>query len=406
MNKHVLAAALAAGMVALAGAWWWSQRAHDSAPANTVAVPESEKSVLYWYDPMQPEQHFDQPGKSPFMDMELVPKYAEAGADRGAVTVSSRMAQNLGIRLAKVESSSFSSAIVAAGSVMVDERRIEAVQARVAGWVEKLLVRAESDPVRAGQLLAEIYAPELLSAQEELLLAARARDAALLDGARARLKLLGMATAQIAQIEGSGRAMRTVRYYAPRGGVVAEIGAREGAQIAPGTTLFKIVDLSQVWISAEVPQQQAALLAPGAQATASVGGLAGTSFSGKLDYVYPQLDPATRTVRARFSFANPDQALRPGQFATVTLQGAAHTALSVPSEALIRSGTRSVVIVAAEGGRYRPVDVTAGAESGDRTEIVSGLEEGQSVVASGQFLIDSEANLQGALNRLGNGAPQ
>lgn len=378
----------------------------EVAADSSTASPAGERKPLYWYDPMKPDQHFDQSGKSPFMDMQLVPMYAdEAGGGSNIIAIDPRTAQNLGIRTAAVERRSLAQELRAAGSVAVDENRIEVVQTRAAGWVEKLHVRAVNDPVRKGQLLAEVYAPDLYAAEQEYLLATHAQDPALTAGARQRLSLLGLHEGQIAQLEHSGEAQRRVAYYAPVDGVVTELGVREGAQVSPGMSLYTLANLSKVWINASVPEAQGAELVRGAAVDAALAALPGRSFRGEIDYVYPEVDPQTRTVRVRAVLDNQSLngglLLKPGMFAEVRLgKGRSREALMVPSEALIRTGTRSTVIVAEAEGRFRPVEVQPGVQQDGQTEILDGLTEGQRVVASGQFLIDSEANLRGAFHKL------
>ncbi len=366
-------------------------------PAGSAEASGSgDRRILYWYDPMKPDQHFDQPGKSPFMDMELVAKYADdaAGNDRGGpiVQIDPQMAQNLGMRTAEVRTGGFWQRVDAVGSVAVDENRIAVVEARASGWVERLAVRAVGDTVRAGQVVAGLYAPELLAAQEELALAQRLQDASLIEAAQARLKLLNAGS----------KAQRQDAIRAPQSGVVTELMVRQGAQVTPGMPLMKLADLSKVWIVVEVPEAQAAWVEAGKPAEARIKGLPGKVFEGKVDYVYPVLDTATRTLRARLAFDNRDGALKPGMYAEVTVFGGAkQEATLVPSEAVIRTGRRSVVLVAEGEGRFRPVEVTLGAERNDEIVVLEGLQPGQQVVLSGQFLIDSEASLLGAYNRMG-----
>jgi Cu(I)/Ag(I) efflux system membrane fusion protein len=406
VNKYfVIVITLAIGVAA--GLWFSrNEVANRDMTADTHSATtqrDAGKRALYWYDPMKPDQHFDQPGKSPFMDMELLPKYSDAGAigSDDIVSIDPRMVQNLGIRTAPVERGTITRELRAAGSVMANENRIEGVQARSAGWVERLYVRAVNDPVRRGQLLAEIYSPDLFAAQQEFVLAQRARDETLMRASRERLLLLGLGESQIARLEKSGGAQRRVAYYAPVDGIVSELGVREGAQLSPGTSLYTLVDLSQVWMMAEVPEAQTADLVQGAPVEALVAALPGRRFIGRVDYVYPEVNPETRTVRVRTLLDNPQLALKPGMFAEVLLsRGQSREALLVPSESVIRTGTRTTVIVAEGEGRFRPVIVTSGGERSGQTEILSGLEPGQQVVASGQFLIDSEANLRGVLNRI------
>jgi Cu(I)/Ag(I) efflux system membrane fusion protein len=376
-------------------------------------VGRLNESPQYWYDPMHAGEHFDKPGKSPFMDMQLVPKYADrgptdvaqapsaVGAPPGSVAVDSRVVENLGVRLAKVEQESLTRVVDTVGLVGVDEHRIEAIQVRQPGWVERLDVGAVGDAVRRGQLLAGVYSPDLLATQQELMIARNSRDPTLIEAARQRLARFGLSAAQIARVEKSGEVERRVDYYAPFDGYVMDLGVRQGEAVQPGAALFKLADLTSVWITAEVPETQAAWLKPGDPAEIEVPARPGERFAGRVDYLYPELTQATRTLKVRVVVKNPTRHLRPGMFAAAHFQGAARAqVLTVPSESVIRTGTRSVIIVADDGTHFRPVLVRVGAEQGGRSEILEGLRFGQSVVASGQFLIDSEANLRGAFGNL------
>ena len=356
---------------------------------------------------MHPSEHFDKPGKSPFMDMQLVPKYADGatrqggGASPSNIEIDPRIVQTLGIRLATVEQSSFAHVVDTVGLVAVDEHRIEAIQGREPGWVERLDVRAVGDSVRRGQLLAGIYSPDLLATQQELLIARSSNDPALMEAARRRLALFGLSDAQIARIEKAGQVERRIDYYAPFDGYVMELGARQGAAVEPGATLFQLADLSSVWMIAEVPEARAAWIKTGNPAEAEVPALPGERFVGKVDYLYPELMQATRTLKVRVVFKNPGEHLRPGMFATAHLRGSTQeSVLTIPTEAVIKTGTRSIVIVADDANHFRPAVVRVGAEHGGRSQILDGLQLGQNVVASGQFLIDSEANLLNAFDDL------
>jgi membrane fusion protein, copper/silver efflux system len=378
---------------------------HAATPAAVDAGTQAERRVLYWHDPMYPQHRFDSPGKSPFMDMDLVPVYGGDG-DTGTISISARMAQNLGIRSAAVETGTFWRRVDTVGTVQADERRSAVVQVRTPGWVEKLHVRATNDPVRRGQTLAEIYAPELLAAQEEYLLVRKraaegALDASLAAAARDRLLLLGMTSGQIDALDADGRATRRVALQAPISGVVTELGVREGQEVATGTRAFALVDLSRIWIVAEVPEAQLGWIATGRPLEARFKALPGETFEGAVEYIYPEIDAATRTVKVRATLANPEGRLKPGMVAEVALYGGPkRETVLVPSEALIYTGTRTVVILDEGEGRFRPVEVNTGFERQGRTEILQGLSAGQRVVVSGQFLIDSEANLKTALSRL------
>jgi membrane fusion protein, copper/silver efflux system len=381
-----------------------------AAPAQPgIAASDSagaERKPLYWYDPMAPQQHFDKPGKSPTMNMPLVPKYADdatgsAAAPAGTIAIDPRVVQSLGVRLGLVEKGSFARTVDTVGVVAVDEHRIEAIQVRQPGWVEELDVRAVGDSVRRGQRLAGVYAPDLLATQQELLIARNSGDPQLIEAAGRRLALFGLSESQIAHIEKTSQAERRVDYYAPFDGYVMELGARQGAAVAPGTMLFQLADLQSVWINAEVPEAQAAWIKAGDPAVAEVPALPGERFQGRIDYLYPELTSTTRTLKLRVVIQNTGRRLRPGMFAAVHLRGTTQEhVLTVPTEAVIVTGTRSVVIVADDATHFRPVLVQVGFEHGGRSEILEGLSVGQDVVASGQFLIDSEASLRGAFDNL------
>ena len=364
------------------------------------------RKVLYWHDPMTPGQKFDKPGKSPFMDMQLVPVYADEGADEGKVTISPRVQQNLGLRTAEVTKGVLAPTVEAVGSVAYNERDVAVVQARTNGYVEKLYVRAPLDLVRKGQPLAELYAPEWVAAQEEYLSVRRMAGAgleALLDGARQRMRLAGMDEDQIRLVESAGKVHARLTVTAPVGGVVAELAAREGMTVMSGAPLFRINGLDTVWVNAEVTESQASLVRPGSAVEARAPALPGNVFKGRVSAILPEVNPTTRTLKARVELANPGGRLVPGMFTTVNFTPAARQeVLLVPTEAVIQTGKRSVVIVAQGDGTFAPADVETGIEADGRTEIRKGLNAGQKVVVSGQFLIDSEASLKAATTRMGD----
>ena len=361
------------------------------------------KKVLYWHDPMVPSQKFDKPGKSPFMDMQLVPVYADGGGE-GSVSISPRVQQNLGIRTAEVSKSNLVSNVIAVGSVAYNERDVALVQARSNGFVEKLYVRAPLDTVRKGQALAELYVPDWVAAQEEYLSAWRLQASGMegiLDGAKQRMRLAGMSDDQIRMIEASGKIHPRITITAPIKGVVAELSVREGMTVMTGAPLFRINGIATIWVNADIPENLFAQVRPGNTVEARTPSLPGTVFKGKVGAILPQVDIATRTLKARIELDNPSGQLVPGMFATLNFNSATRKdILLVPSEAVIATGTRSVVMVAQGDGKFLPVDVEIGTESDGQTEIIKGLEVGQKVVVSGQFLIDSEASLKGTSTRM------
>jgi Cu(I)/Ag(I) efflux system membrane fusion protein len=404
--SRVLYAVLAVPVLGLAAAaGYWFGASHPPAPPARAPAPDAEpgRRVLYWYDPMYPQSRFDKPGKSPFMDMMLVPKYADAGGDESTVSISPRVVQNLGVRTAEARPGSLAPTLAAVGNVEYNERAVVVVQPRTAGFVEKLHVRAPLDPVREGQPLVEILFPDWAAAQAEYLALKRLTGAdvePLQRAARERLALAGMTEAQIAAVEREGSVQARTTLRAPASGVVAELGVREGMTVAAGTTLFRIAGLGTVWVVAEVPEAQAGMLVPGAAVDVRVPTYPEEVFKGRVSAILPEVSESTRTVRARIEVANPGGKLKPGMYATLTVGGKGRAAVLVPSEAVIRTGERSVVILAAGEGKFRAADVEVGMESGGDTEIRKGLKAGDRVVVSGQFLIDSEASLRTALTRL------
>ncbi|MCY1168096.1 MAG: efflux RND transporter periplasmic adaptor subunit [Pseudomonadota bacterium] len=366
--------------------------------------PVTGSKILYYHDPMVPASKFDKPAKSPFMDMMLVPVYAEGEADQGKVTVSPRIQQNLGVRTAVVTEGTLSPQVSAVGSIAYNERDQATVQARATGFVERLHVRATLDRVSKGQPLVDLYVPEWVAAQEEFLAVKRMQGkdlASLVDGARQRMRQAGMSDEQIRQVESSGKTQARITITAPLGGVVVELMAREGMTVMAGATLFRINGLSTVWANAEVPESQAALVRPGAKVQARSPAAPGITFDGKVQAILPEVNSATRTLKARLELANPGARLVPGMFVSMQFMDMrAEKSLLVPTEAVIQTGKRTVVMLAEENGRFRPVDVQAGIETGGQTEIKQGLQAGQRVVVSSQFLIDSEASLKGVESRL------
>lgn len=378
-----------------------------SAPISTEAG-KAEPKVLYWHDPMVPDQRFDKPGRSPFMDMDLVPVYADESAgekaEEGGIRIASQVQQNLGIRTAVVRSGQLLSGMTAVGSVTWNERAVAIMQARASGFVERLSVRAPMDKVQRGQVLAELYVPDWVAAQEEFL-AVRGMtgegSADLRQGARQRMRLVGMSEAQIARVERSGNVQPRLAIVAPVSGVVAELGIREGMTVTPGMTLFRINGLDSVWVNAEVPESMAAQVRLGSRVEATSSAWPGKVFTGRVSALLPEVDTTTRTLKARIELANPNAELVPGMFASLHLASAVHAnALLVPAEAVIRTAQRSVVFTVDQAGSFHPVNVSTGLERQGEVEILSGLELGQKVVVSGQFLVDSEASLKGVSSRM------
>ena len=371
--------------------------------------PSTGRKVLYYHDPMAPGNKFDKPAKSPFMDMMLVPVYADSDDDGSKVTVSSRIQQNLGVRTAEVTEGMLSPQISAVGNIAFNERDQAFVQARATGYIERLHVRATLDRVSKGQALAELYIPDWIAAQEEFLSVRRMQGtdlATLIDAARQRMRQVGMSDEQIQLVESSSKIQPRITLMAPIGGVVVELMAREGVTVMPGATLFRINGLGSVWANAEVPESQAALIRPGTKVQANSVSAPDTNLRGVVQAILPEVNLATRTLKARVELANPGNMLVPGMFVTMQFMDMRETkSLLIPTEAVIQTGRRVVVMLAEGKGKFRPVEVKIGIESNGQTEIKHGLQAGQRVVVSSQFLIDSEASLKGVETRL-NEAPK
>ena len=396
-NPRAVMALAAAALVLLAAAGGYGVARLTEAPAKSVPPSSSpgERQVLYWYDPMSPGQQFDKPGKSPFMDMQLVPKYAdEEGSEPGMRIDPARM-QSLGVRVVAVRAGQLPGGVTATATVDYNQRDVAIIQARAGGFVQRTYGRAPGDVIRTGAPLADILVPEWAGAQGEFLAVRRTGDAALIEAARQRLVLLGMPAGVIAAVERSGRPQTVHTVSTPIGGVVRALGVRSGMTIASGQTLAEVSGLSSVWLNAAVPEALAGQIRVGEPVTATLAAFPGQTFGGRVSAVLPEAETGSRTLTARIELSNRDGRLRPGMFATVQFGGARRPALVIPSEAVIRTGTRTLVMLAFEGGRFQPAEVRTGQEAGGQTEILAGLAEGEQVVASGQFLIDSEASLSG-----------
>jgi len=383
-----------AGAIALGslGGYWF---AHQSATTNQGTMAGDERKALYWYDPMYPQQKFDKPGKSPFMEMELVPRYADDTANTASLQIDPSVTQNLGLRLATVSRGTQSSSLEAAGVLAYNERDVAVIQARTPGFVERVYARAPGDVLKAGAPLADILVPEWAGAQEEFLALKRLGDPGLLAAARQRLRLTGMPAALIDQVERNAKVQSSQTITTPIAGALQELNVRVGMTLAAGETLARVNGLNSVWLTVAVPESAAGSIQTGQTVEARLAGFPQAVLHGTVSAILPQVTADSRTVSVRIELPNSEGRLRPGLTVQVRLQGATDTTLQVPSEALIRTGRRVLVMLAEEGGHYRPVEVQAGQESDGQTAVLKGLEEGQQVVTSGQFLLDSEASLKG-----------
>lgn len=403
MSRLQVSLVALAAMVAIAGgAFYLGRRTvdHASMASPATAASASERKVLYWHDPMVPGQKFDKPGRSPFMDMQLVPVYADEAGDSG-VKVSPQIQQNLGIRTAVVTRAKVSSSFDAVGTVQFDERLSVAVQTRTAGYIERLAVRVPMERVVKGQALATLFAPDWLGPLNDIVaLKKSGASAELLAAARERTRAMSIPAELVRQAEEDGSTQARYTLVAPAGGVIAELGVREGVAVTPGMTLFRIAGLERVWAVAEVPEAQAVRLRRGQKVNAVLQADPTQGFTGTMQEILPQVNAATRTLQARFEVDNRGGALVPGMLLRLQVAGPAVSRLVVPAETVIRTGTRAVAIVRKADGTFEPREVKLGVELGEQLEVVKGLAEGDEVVASGQFLVDSEARLRSVLGSM------
>jgi Cu(I)/Ag(I) efflux system membrane fusion protein len=368
-----------------------------------VAQPQKKKNeILYWVAPMDANYRRDEPGKSP-MGMDLVPVYDDGG-DASVVTIDPAMVNNLGVRTAVTEKGRLWRMIDTVGYVVADESRISHVHLRAEGWIEKLYVSIEGQRVKQGDALFELYSPALINAQEEYVAALQSGNKRLIRSSRDRLVSLDISDDQIDALKKNRKVESTVTYYARQDGIVTTLNTPEGMFVKPATRIMSLVDLSRVWVQVEVFEHQADWVAVGLPAEMHLSFLPDQKWKGEVAYVYPELDAKTRTLRVRLEFDNPEEALKLNMYANVNLfAGPKDDILYIPRKALINSGRETRVILDQGEGRFRARKVTAGMESGDYVEIISGISEGDRVVVSGQFLIDSEASLKASLMRMQSG---
>ncbi|MGE6134728.1 efflux RND transporter periplasmic adaptor subunit [Aeromonas salmonicida] len=388
------------------GGYWAAKQTGDGATAK-------DKTPLYWVNPMDPRDKRDGPAKDN-MGMDFIPVYQEQkNGSPGTVTISPEIQQNLGVRLAKVEKLPIYQQIETVGYVGYDEDRLEAINARMAGWIRTLAIKSEGQRVAKGSLLYEIYAPDLVNAQHEYLLALNTTNPLLLRAAEGKLKSLQVPADQIAALKRSRQVRETIGIYAPSSGYVSELKVREGQYVEPAAALFNISTLQQVWVSAEVFERQAAQLRVGDPVTMTLDYAPGRSWQGRVDYLYPTLDAATRTLKVRLRVDNPDEFLKPNMFAKVAIRtGKGAPQLVVPSEAVIRTGSQDRLVLALGDGNFKSVAITLGPQFGDKVAITlgpqfgdkvaikAGVEAGDSIVSSAQFLLDSESAIDSDFQRM------
>ncbi|HDY7752522.1 TPA: efflux RND transporter periplasmic adaptor subunit [Vibrio vulnificus] len=376
---------------------------HDMS-AMAATDNKASHEPLYWVAPMDPNYKRDKPGKSP-MGMDLIPVYADdlAGANDkpGTVKIDPSVENNLGVKTAAVELAKLSPRIETVGYIAFDESQLWQTNVRVSGWVEKLYINAVGEQVKKGEVLFTLYSPELVKAQEELLNAKRTGRDGLVKGATERLLSLGVDREQINQMIRRGKASQTIEIKALANGVIASLNIREGGYLSPAQAVISAGPLNEVWVDAEVFERQAHWLTNGSQASMTLDALPGKAWQGEVDYVYPILDPKTRTLRMRLKFANPNGELKPNMFANITLQPVSDSeVLTVPKSSVIRSGGMTRVVLAEGEGKYRSARIETGREADDKVEVLQGLNQGDRIVTSAHFMLDSESSQSADLSRI------
>ena len=367
---------------------------------SSLMAAENEDGVMYWVAPMDSNYRRDKPGKSP-MGMDLVPVYADENAAGSIVSIKPEVVQNLGVRTAKAERTQLWRGIDTVGYVDYDESRVSHIHLRTEGWIENLAVKSEGERVKKDERLFDLYSPELVNAQQEFVTALSSANKSLIRASKSRLAALGVSDGQIKQIEKTRQTKQHISVYAPQDGVVSSLMVREGMFVKPSLNVMSLGDLSSVWLLAEVFERQAQWVRVGQAAEVKLSYVPGHVWRGKVEYIYPSLDAKTRTLKVRLSFENPDEGLKPNMYANVRIFGGPKdNIIVIPLEGLIRTGRDERVIIDLGDGRFEAREVVAGIESGDYVEIMQGVDEGERVVVSGQFLIDSEASMRAGIKRM------
>ena len=365
-----------------------------------------EKEILYWVAPMDPNYKMDKPGKSP-MGMDLVPVYAnEDDGDntegRAIVSINAETIQNIGVRTEKAAMAEFGNDVRSFGLVTEDVRKTHAISGRVAGWVEELKITAIGDEVKKDELLFTLYSPDLISAQQDYIAALATGIKGRINSSAKRLKSLGVGSKALSQIKSKRKKREYLPFYAETDGIVSHLMVNQGSYVKPGMQIATIQDYSSVWIDVSVAEKDLQFLNKESKATVTLPNLGNVKRDANIDYVHPTIDPDSRTGQVRLVLDNQDGSLKPGAYADVVFETNIDKRLSIPSEAILRSSEGDFVVVALGEGKFQPRKIEAGITSKGHTEIISGVKEGDDVVVSSQFLIDSESALRESFRKMGS----
>jgi len=362
----------------------------------------TEKKIIYWVAPMDPNYRKDKAGKSP-MGMDLIPVYEgdEANTTDTSIMISPTIEHNLGVRTAKVEKQEIFRMIDTVGSITVDENQIEHTHVYAEGWIKELLVKVEGEHVKKGQLLFKIYSPKIVTAQDEYLLALQNKNIALKGAATKKLQSLGFSTKQFKDLEYTKKSNELTDIYAEQDGVVSQLNIGEGMFVKPDSILIVVEDLSKIWMIADVYERQSNWVKVGQKAEMTLPYIPGKIWSGEVNYIYPSLDLKSQTLRVRMMFENKSGDLKLNMFGDVKIYAEPRKDIIViPREAVIYTGKETRVVLKQEQGRYSTRVINVGMESDDIIEVIHGLSEGEEIVTSAQFLLDSESSLKASFNRI------
>lgn len=416
MIKRTLATVVITLILGVSAGYWWAGVSQIS--VNDEAAPENERKILFYRNPMNPEITSPVPAKDE-MGMDYIPVYADgdagSGEPAGTVKIDPATVQNIGVRTAMVKRGPIAKTIHTVGRLDYNEERLARLHPKTEGWIEELFINKTGEQIPADAILLNFYAPQLVTTQQEYLLALNNLDdlrtspyddirkgaEQLVKITRQRLEFLDVPEHQIVELERKRRIMKLLHIHSPFAGVILHIGAREGEYVTPQMELYQIADLSRIWVYADLYEDELPWVTIGNHAEMTVVAIPGQRFHGQVTYIYPYAESKTRTVKARLEFDNPDLLLRPDMFADVTIYAdRREDALLVPSEALIRSGTRNLLFIVGEPGKFIPTEVETGISAEGYMEILKGVLPGDEVVTSGQFLIDSESKLREATAKM------
>jgi len=406
--KVATLALLVGGAIGYGANFYLSGAGHSMPNASAEAATSSDEP-LYWVAPMDPNYQRDKPGKSP-MGMDLIPVYAsDLNGDNdkpGTVKIDPAVENNLGVKTASVTKEALSPRIETVGYIAFDESKLWQTNVRVSGWVEKLNINAVGEKVTQGEMLFSLYSPELVKAQEELLSAYKTQRKGMIKGATDRLLTLGVDREQIRAITRRGKASQTIEVKAPADGIIASLNIREGGYLSPAQAVISAGPLGEVWVDAEVFERQSHWISKGSQASMTLDAIPGGNWTGEVDYVYPILDPKTRTLRVRLKFPNPNGELKPNMFANVALLPVSNEqVLTIPRSSVIRSGAMTRVVLAEGEGKYRSARIEVGREAGEKIEVLDGLQVGDKIVTAAHFMLDSESSQSADLSRINGVEP-